>query len=89
MFCREICELSIIQRSEQLGGEGVRVQIDETKIGKRKYHRGHLVEGQWVFGAIEEDSCKRFIAPIKDRTRKHIGFFDSEHYRLRLLEGLH
>jgi hypothetical protein len=68
MFCREICELSIIRRSEQLGGEGVRVQIDQTKVGKRKYHRGHLVEGQWVFGAIEEDSRKCFIAPVEDRT---------------------
>ena len=35
MFCREICELSILRSSEQLGGEGIGVQIDETKVGKR------------------------------------------------------
>ncbi|KAJ8050775.1 hypothetical protein HOLleu_04103 [Holothuria leucospilota] len=56
MFCRECCDVIITEKSEKLGGENKRVQIDESKIGKRKYHRGHRVEGQWVFGGIEEDS---------------------------------
>ena len=46
------------------------MQIDQSKVGKRKYHRGHFVEGQWVFGAIEEDSRKCFIAAVEDRTEK-------------------
>jgi hypothetical protein len=29
------------------------VQIDESKFGKRKYNRGHRVEGVWVFGMVE------------------------------------
>lgn len=29
------------------------IQIDESKFGKRKYERGHRVEGVWVFGMIE------------------------------------
>jgi transposase-like protein len=29
------------------------VEIDECKIGKRKYNRGKLVEGTWVLGMIE------------------------------------
>ena len=28
-----------------IGGEGIVVEIDETKMGKRKYNRGHMVEG--------------------------------------------
>ena len=36
-----------------IGGYGCIVQIDETKFGKRKYNRGHRVEGNWVFGGIE------------------------------------
>jgi predicted RNA-binding Zn-ribbon protein involved in translation (DUF1610 family) len=47
MFCREVCEVVLVEESQQIGGEGKRVQIDESKVGKRKYHRGHLVEGQW------------------------------------------
>ena len=46
------------------------MQIDESKVGKRKYHHGHFVEGQWVFRAIEEDSRKCFIAAVEDRTEK-------------------
>src|SRR6478735_5095704 len=29
------------------------IQIDESKFGKRKNHRGHRVEGIWVFGMVE------------------------------------
>jgi len=39
--------------SEKLGGPGKIVEIDESKFGRRKYHRGHHVDGQWVFGGIE------------------------------------
>ena len=53
---REVCEVTLEERNEVLEGDGKTVQIDESKIGKRKYHRGHIVEGQWVFGGIEEDA---------------------------------
>jgi hypothetical protein len=36
---REICEISCMKKSEPIGGIGLIVEIDETKIGKRKYHR--------------------------------------------------
>ena len=39
--------------NSKIGGPGRIVQIDETKFGKRKHHRGHRVEGNWVFGGIE------------------------------------
>lgn len=42
LYCREICfcwtEKSF-NGQELLGGEGVEVEIDEFKIGKRKYER--------------------------------------------------
>ena len=44
------------------------VQIDESKVGKQKYHRGHRVEGQWVFGSIEEDSRRCFLVAVEDRS---------------------
>ena len=63
-FCREVCEIPMFDNSEKIGGEGKIVQIDESKFGKRKYHRGHHVEGQWVFGRIEQDSRKHFMMAV-------------------------
>ena len=62
------CEVTLFERRERLGGPGKVVQIDESKIAKRKYHRGHVVEGQWVFGGIEQDSRKCFVVTVEDRT---------------------
>lgn len=66
-FCREVCEITLLENSEKLGGKGKVVQIDESKFGKRKYHRGHHVEGQWVFGGIEEESRKCFLVAVEKR----------------------
>ena len=66
-FCREVCEITLLENGEKLGGNGKVVQIDESKFGKRKYHRGHHVEGQWVFGGIEQDSRKCFLVAVEKR----------------------
>jgi ISXO2-like transposase domain len=36
-----------------IGGPGIEVQIDESKFGKRKYNRGHYVDGVWILGGVE------------------------------------
>ena len=36
-----------------IGGPGIVVEIDESKFGKKKYHRGHPVEGVWDLGGVE------------------------------------
>ena len=51
-FYREVCDDVTMRTSNKIGGPGKRVQIDESKFGKRKYHRGHRVDGQWVFGGM-------------------------------------
>lgn len=66
-YCREICELTLLDSKEKVGGVGKTVQIDESKFGKRKYHRGHHVEGQWVFGGIEDGSRKCFLVAVEKR----------------------
>ena len=53
--------------SQPIGGPGSIVEIDESKFGKRKYHRGHRVEGQWVFGGYERETGKSFLVPVERR----------------------
>lgn len=58
-FCREVCLESLLRRYEnegRMGGDGKVVEVDECKIGRRRYERGGVVEGQWVVGLIERES---------------------------------
>ena len=64
-YCREICLNAFIQHPRQLGGPGKTVEIDESKFGKRKFYRGHHVEGCWVFGGIEREIVKVFMEIVK------------------------
>lgn len=45
-----------------IGGEGVVVEIDESKFGKRKYDEGHHVEGVWVVGGVERTPERKCFA---------------------------
>ena len=63
-FCREVCVLWLEQRCEVLGGTGVVVEIDEAKIGHRKYNKGRWVDGFWVFGGFERGSGKTFLVSV-------------------------
>ncbi|KAF8778940.1 putative transposase-like protein like [Argiope bruennichi] len=55
------------ENSEKIGGVGKIVEVDESKFGKRKYNRGHRVEGQWVFGGVERGSGRTFLVAVHDR----------------------
>ncbi|ELU02975.1 hypothetical protein CAPTEDRAFT_203791 [Capitella teleta] len=59
-FMRECCLVYLEKFGNlgKIGGEGVIVEIDESKFGKRKY-RGNLVEGSWVIGGRERDNPKK------------------------------
>lgn len=61
-----------MEESCKLGGPGKTVQIDESKIGKRKYHRGYHVESQWVSRGIEEGSWKCFIVSVETRSEAEL-----------------
>ena len=75
MFCHKLCEVTLFEKREKLGGLGRVVQINESKIRKRKY-RGHVLEVQWVFSGIGEESRKCIIVMVEDRIeatlRSHI-----------------
>lgn len=67
-FCREVCVSWSTRTSVPLGGVGVIVEIDEAKFGKRKYNRGRIIEGQWVFGGFERETKRVFLVPVPNRT---------------------
>ena len=58
----ELVKQMIVNQHQKIGGEGVIVEIDESKFGKRKYFKGHHVEGVWVVGAVERTAEKKIFA---------------------------
>lgn len=69
------------QQSQQIGGPGTTVEIDEAKFGHSKYERGRRIEGQWIFGGFERVTRQIFLEPVKDR--KQTTLFEVIHRRIR------
>ena len=66
---RELVTDSLDMEDCKIGGPGIIVEIDETKLGKRKYHMGHRIEGVWVLGGIERTLEKKvFMTTVANRT---------------------
>ena len=71
-FCHKV-GIDILEKlSEPIGGQGMIMEIDESKFGKRKYNCGRCVDGVWVFGGIEHDTKppKCFFTTVPDRKRE-------------------
>ena len=46
----------------------IAVEVDETKIGKNKYHREYLIKGIWAIGMVERaEEIKRIIIQVGKR----------------------
>src|SRR5271155_3811847 len=52
-YFRQLVGDSLDELDYCIGGICVEVELDESKFGKRKYDRGHAVEGVWVLGGVE------------------------------------
>ncbi|XP_076545896.1 uncharacterized protein LOC143305596 [Osmia lignaria lignaria] len=55
-FCREVCTIALDKKYETeglLGGPGIIVEIDECKIGRRKFEKGRFREGLWILGTLD------------------------------------
>ena len=67
-FYRQLVADSLDEIDCRVGGPGVIVEIDESKFGKRKYNRGHRVEGVWIVGGIERTSERKvFMCKVDSR----------------------
>lgn len=79
---RQLVSDSLDEEDCRIGGEGVIVEIDETKMGKRKYHRGHHVEGVWVVGGVERTNERRvFLVTVENRNAETMRDVISRHVR--------
>lgn len=77
---RQLVGSSITEQDTVIGGPGVVIEIDETKLGKRKYNRGHRVDGVWVLAGIERtEAARTFLVPLPDRKGETLLNFISKH----------
>jgi hypothetical protein len=68
-FVARHCKTKTFKRLKVIVGKIV--EIDESKFGKRKYHRGARREGQWVFGGVERGHVEHmFLEVVPDRTKE-------------------
>lgn len=68
-FIREALEQWAIENSaHRIGGPNTIVEIDEAKFGKRKYNRGRIIDGEWVFGGFQRECKDVFMEPVPDRS---------------------
>lgn len=65
---RETCaEHMLTFHNRLIGGAGHIVEIDESKFGHRKYNRGRLRDGVWVFRGVDRETNEAFLTIVEDR----------------------
>lgn len=70
-YFRNLVSSTLEYEDEKIGGDGVIVEIDETKLGKRKYNKGHHVEGVWVLVGVERSvERKVFMCELENRKKE-------------------
>lgn len=68
---RNACfEYVLDMKDEPIGGMNKVVEIDETLMCKRKYHRGRILNDVWIFGGICREDKKVFAIVVKNRDSK-------------------
>lgn len=63
-FCAEVCE-RWLREQKPIGGPGKVVEIADSIFGEKKLDGGITVDGVWVFGGIERETCRSFILPVE------------------------
>lgn len=72
-FIRQMVADCVESEQVKIGGPNIIIEVDETKLGKRKYHRGHKVEGVWIIAGVERTNEKKlFLIEVEDRSASTI-----------------
>ncbi|KCZ81196.1 hypothetical protein H312_01406 [Anncaliia algerae PRA339] len=68
-YFRSKCAENLDFSNFQLGGQGIEVEIDETHLFTRKYHRGNVLasESVWIFGIFERNSKRVYLEVVPRR----------------------
>ena len=66
-FARDVCAQHFINNPAAIGGPGLGVEIDESKFGRRKYNRGRMTDGHWVFGGVQRLTGQAFLVEVEHR----------------------
>ena len=83
-FYRQLTIDSLEEEDTKIGGPGIVVEIDEAKLGKCKYNRGHPVNGVWVLGGVERTPQRKvFLTYVEKRDAPTLLSIISQH----VLEG--
>lgn len=66
---RERIQNFFLQNEIRLGGRDVVLEMDETHLFTRKYHRGNVLASEqiWVFGILERFSGRCFLKVVEQR----------------------
>ncbi|KAK2578847.1 hypothetical protein KPH14_012202 [Odynerus spinipes] len=75
-FCSEVCMVAVdnsFEEDGQLGGDGEIVEIDECKIGRRKYHQERLVKSTWILGMIRRGHSVNYWLEICPENKREIN----------------
>jgi hypothetical protein len=68
-YFRQLVGQSLDDEDCQIGGHNIVVEVDESKFSRRKYNRGHAVDGAWILGGVERTDAKRlFLTQVPDRS---------------------
>lgn len=79
-FIRQLVGESVPEEEMTIGGEGVVVEVDETKLGRREYNRGHKVDGVWVVAGVERTTAKKmFVVSVEKRDEETITNIIKKH----------
>ena len=68
---RDICSLKILHGNVKLGGRGKTGEMHESMFGqKRKYNRGQINRGTWVFGMVERGTGRALAFQVPNRMKE-------------------
>lgn len=67
--CRHICIAWVEKNAKPLGGNGIIVEIDVTKIWKRKHHRNSSAPVKWEVGGYERESGEIFLVQVEKKDK--------------------